>query len=72
MITTGSSRAAWRTSSYSGANGNCVQVAAPAPDTIAVRDSHDPGGPRLAFSPGPWAAFTAAVKQASAEPGSPS
>jgi hypothetical protein len=46
------SRAAWRTSSYSGANGNCVQIARPAPDTIAVRDSHDPGGPRLTFTPG--------------------
>jgi hypothetical protein len=48
-----SSRAAWRTSSYSGANGNCVQVASTAPDTIAVRDSQDPRGPRLAFGPGP-------------------
>jgi hypothetical protein len=60
-----SSRAAWRTSSYSGANGNCVQVASPAPDVVAVRDSRDPGGARLAFSPGPWAAFITAVKQAS-------
>jgi hypothetical protein len=71
MTTAPSSRAAWRTSSYSGANGNCVQVASPAPGAIAVRDSQDPRGPRLAFSPGPWAAFTATVKQASAEPGSP-
>jgi len=71
MTTPPSSRAAWRTSSHSGANGNCVQVARPAPGTVAVRDSQDPGGPRLAFSPGPWVAFTAAVKQVSAEPGSP-
>ena len=65
MTTARSSRAAWRTSSYSGANGNCVQVASPAPGAIAVRDSQDPRGPRLAFSPGPWAAFITAVKQAS-------
>jgi hypothetical protein len=71
MTTPPSSRAVWRTSSYSGANGNCVQVATPASGTIAVRDSQDTRGPRLAFSPGPWAAFTAALKQASAEPGSP-
>jgi hypothetical protein len=28
----------------------------------AIRDSKDPGGPVLAFRPGPWRRFTAAVK----------
>jgi hypothetical protein len=65
MTTPRSSRAAWRTGSYSGANGSCVQVASPAPATIAGRDSQDPHGPRLAFAPGPWAVFITAVKQAS-------
>ncbi len=44
MTAAASSRAAWRTSSHSGANGNCIEVARPAPGVIAVRDSKDPGG----------------------------
>jgi len=63
------SDAAWRTSSYSGGNGGqCVQVAAITSDqaglvrVCAVRDSKDPGGPVLAFSPGQWCAFTAAAR----------
>ena len=41
--------AAWRKSSYSGANGgNCVEVA-DGPGSVLVRDSKDPDGPRLAF-----------------------
>jgi hypothetical protein len=63
MTVVGSSRAAWRTSSYSGANGNCVEVASHAPDAVAVRDSKDQDGPELAFSPRQWKAFTRAVKQ---------
>jgi len=52
----------WRKSSYSGGNGgNCIQVAG-LPGTIAVRDSKDPDGPALLFTPAEWAAFTARVK----------
>jgi len=29
---------------------------------IAIRDSKDPGGPKLIFTPGQWDAFTAGVK----------
>jgi hypothetical protein len=47
----------WRKSSYSGSNGgNCVEVAAGL--AVAVRDSKDPDGPRLAFTAGVWLAFT--------------
>jgi hypothetical protein len=35
------------------ANGDCVEVARPAPGQIAIRDSEDPDGPRLAFTPQP-------------------
>ena len=56
-------RADWRKSSYSGSNGgHCVEVARNLPDVVAVRDSKDPGGPALVFSPADWAAFTAALK----------
>lgn len=52
----------WRASSRSGGNGgNCIQVA-DLPGTIAVRDSKDPDGPALFFTPAEWAAFTARVK----------
>ena len=63
MTAAASSRAAWRTSSHSGANGDCVEVARPAAGLIAVRDSKDPGGPRLAFTPGQWRTFAAALKK---------
>jgi hypothetical protein len=47
----------WRKSSRSGpTGGNCVEVAA-APDRVAVRDSKDPGGPVLTFSPVAWRSF---------------
>ena len=52
----------WRKSSYSGNNGaNCVEVGATAP-LIAVRDSKDPDGARLAFGREAWEAFAAKVR----------
>jgi len=63
MTAAASSPAAWRKSSHSGANGDCVEVARPAPGLIAVRDSKDPRGPRLTFTPGPWTTFTTAVRE---------
>ena len=50
----------WHTSSYSGGNGACVQVA-PAPDRVLVRDSKDPDGPALAVPTPAWRAFLSAV-----------
>jgi hypothetical protein len=53
----------WRKSSYSGTNGgNCVEVARNLPGVVAVRDSKDPGGPVLVFTPADWEAFTAGLK----------
>jgi Domain of unknown function (DUF397) len=53
---------AWRKSSYSGnSGGNCVEVGSAAL-LIAVRDSKDPDGARLAFGREAWAAFAAKVK----------
>jgi hypothetical protein len=63
------SRAEWRKSSYSSGNGGaCVEVARNLPGTVAVRDSKDPAGPALAFSPHDWQAFTDAVKSAAFAP----
>ena len=61
----GIDRLQWRKSSYSGGNGGaCVEVAALPDGTWAVRDSKDPAGPRLAFIPAQWLAFTTQVKAA--------
>jgi hypothetical protein len=57
------SNATWRKSSYSGGNGgNCVEVAVLPDDRRAVRDSKDPDGPKLMFTPAAWRAFIEAVR----------
>ena len=54
--------AMWRKSSYSGGNGGtCVEVGT-AGRAVAVRDSQDPDGPRLAFAADEWTAFAEQVK----------
>jgi hypothetical protein len=53
------SKADWKKSSHSGAEGgNCVEVATNIPGLVAVRDSKNPHGPALAFTPTEWRAFT--------------
>ncbi len=51
----------WRTSARSSGNSQCVEVAR-LDDATAVRDSKDPAGLALAFTPAQWAAFTAGVR----------
>ena len=51
------SRAQWSKSSYSSANGACVEVAQNLPGVVAVRDSKDPHGPKLLISPADWQIF---------------
>lgn len=53
---------AWRTSTYSGANGgNCVEVA-DSPTTILIRDTKNRAGTVLTFAPATWRRFAASVK----------
>lgn len=47
----------WQKSSYSGTQGNCVEVARSLPGLVAVRDSKDPDGPRLVISAEEWRGF---------------
>ena len=57
------STAVWRKSSRPGSNGGqCVEVAANLPGAVAVRDSKDPDGPSLLFTPGEWRAFVGGIK----------
>ncbi|MGY3203278.1 DUF397 domain-containing protein [Streptomyces sp. TE5632] len=47
----------WIKSSYSGADTpSCVEVAT-TPETIRIRDSKNPDGPRLVLTPTTWTVF---------------
>jgi hypothetical protein len=52
----------WFKSSYSGNGGQCVEVADGLPGVLPVRDSKDPEGPALGFTPESFAAFVQGVK----------
>lgn len=54
-------RAVWRTSSYSGGNGSCVEIA-DLGEHIAVRDSKDRQGPKLVFTRDEWREFIQELK----------
>jgi hypothetical protein len=45
------------------ANGNCVEVAGLSSDLIGVRDSQNPRGAVLRFSPADWDAFVGGVRE---------
>ena len=48
-------------SSYSSSGGECVEVALNVIHTVAVRDSKDPEGPILRFTPTAWTSFREAL-----------
>jgi Domain of unknown function (DUF397) len=52
----------WAKSSLSYANGNCVEVAGLSDDLIRIRDSKNPNGPMLQFTPAEWDAFVGGVR----------
>ncbi|MFA1540126.1 DUF397 domain-containing protein [Actinomadura monticuli] len=52
---------AWRKSSHSAEEGQCVEVA-PDETMVLARDSKDPDGPMLGFGADAWPAFLNAVK----------
>ncbi|MCP9952995.1 DUF397 domain-containing protein [Actinomadura madurae] len=56
-------KAVWRKSSYTTANGgDCVELTA-VPGTVAVRDSKDPAGPKLLVTRRAFAAWLTDLKR---------
>ncbi|WP_327584368.1 DUF397 domain-containing protein [Nonomuraea sp. NBC_00507] len=57
------STATWHKSTQSGSDGgNCVEVAELSGGRRGVRDSKNPAGPALVFTPSEWNAFIGGVK----------
>jgi hypothetical protein len=57
------SNARWRKSHRSGAQGNCVEVAALGAELVGVRDSKAPDGPVLIFAGSRFDALVTAIKR---------
>ncbi|AHH15859.1 hypothetical protein DUF 397 [Nocardia nova SH22a] len=53
--------AEWFKSSHSQGTSECVEVAWLVNGSVGVRDSKNPTGPALVFTPTEWDAFTSAV-----------
>jgi hypothetical protein len=52
----------WRTSSYSGNGGDCVEVGQAGDGVILVRDSKDREGRELTVGEQAWSAFVQGIK----------
>jgi hypothetical protein len=51
----------WRTSSYTGTNGNCVEVGSTA-GIVLTRDTKDRDGVALSIPSNAWASFIASLR----------
>lgn len=56
------SGASWFKSSHSANQDACVEAAHLTGNTVGLRDSKDPTGPALVFTPGEWDDFIAGVR----------
>jgi len=61
----------WRKSTHSSARGACVEVAQSIdglPGVVAIRDSKNRDGPKLAFTPAQWQTFTTTLRTPALNP----
>ncbi|MEU1984801.1 DUF397 domain-containing protein [Nocardia sp. NPDC019395] len=62
------STARWFKSSRSGGGKECVEAAFLDGGMVGIRDSKNPTGPALVFTPSEWDAFTAALQSGTPRP----
>ncbi|MEU4835664.1 DUF397 domain-containing protein [Streptosporangium sp. NPDC023615] len=62
MLSPDLSGAEFRTSTLSGPNNDCVEVATNLPGLVAIRDSKDRNGPALTFSPTAWSNLLTGIR----------
>jgi Domain of unknown function (DUF397) len=58
----------WKKSTYSAANGDCVEAARLANGSIGVRDSKNIAQSALGFTPAEWRTFIGAIKRDVVDP----
>jgi uncharacterized protein DUF397 len=63
MSGTGMAEPEWRKAKSSVGNGACVELAS-MDGMVAIRDSKDPAGPVLRYTPAEWRAFLDGAKKA--------
>ncbi len=61
----------WRTSSYSGNGGECVEVGRDDDGMVMVRDTKNPGGAACRCTPAGWRGFVARVRAGALGPDEP-
>lgn len=62
------STAKWFKSTRSGIGKDCVEVAHLAHGMVGVRDSKNPTGPALVFTPSEWDSFTTSIRDNTVSP----
>ncbi|MFI6155500.1 DUF397 domain-containing protein [Kitasatospora sp. NPDC051170] len=52
----------WKKATASNPNDNCIEMATTTTGAVPVRDSKDPHGPALGFTPEGWRSFVSGIR----------